>query len=83
MNSVEFIHAKLKRVNQILKESGPRGGEAKEQRTAETTKLLAGKKDLPEEVQAAGVETISDAFATEATEDWFIALHKGLWDLAE
>jgi hypothetical protein len=46
MSSIEPIYAKSKRVNQILKERDLRGGEAKEQRTAEEAKVLAGKKAL-------------------------------------
>jgi hypothetical protein len=69
MNSIEFIHAKLKRVNQILKESGPRGGEAKERLKEEETKLRTDKKATAKGAETIGTTTNKEKCEAETTED--------------
>ena len=82
MNPDGFIHAKLKRVNQILKERGPRGGEAWEQLTAGTAKIRTGKKAAAREAETTGETTQDETCEVEPTDDWPIILHNRLWDFA-
>jgi hypothetical protein len=69
MNSFEFIHAKLKRVNQILKESGPRGGEAKGRLKAEEAKVGAHKNETAKGAATTGTTTSDETCEAEIMED--------------
>jgi hypothetical protein len=81
MGSIEPIDAKSKGVNQILRERVLRGGEAKGSLKAGKTKVFAGKKTSAKTNETAGTAAKSEPWAAWATDDWFIVLHKGLWDL--